>query len=435
MPVAKRNFRSRHSHADLEKLSTDQGIPPTISAAAAAPAKISGVPDNKNKFSVNAAGTGAGTESRVFADKAHLQTSLKLGEGTAESRNYVAEKSTERMNHGDGDTKMPAYAAKKRPPIEHDNSDSSTSVPSTIQISVGERRGRAGKSKRKSAFEDEDFEDNRSRDRRERSKKRRKHRSKDLASLERSLQESKKKKKKKERSKREHRHDELKRKAHRSKGKRSAEATAGFASFTRSHHGKHRSGKKQRKRLLDDANLIEDSAEGSKMESVAAAAAAGKTPTNIHPEDGAIGKKCSNKRQMLWAGLLGERPPHQDDENMSKWLMDVLAVSDLKAPIKGEDPPPSPLSREEAAVDKQGLGRRTKRRDRFDSDTDNDSDDDDDTGLEYDDWSNDISSSSDSSEDEEEREQKKRTRKKSKRRQQQHIAASSSSSPRRNEMF
>jgi hypothetical protein len=58
-------------------------------------------------------------------------------------------------------------------------------------------------------------------------------------------------------------------------------------------------------------------------------------------------KKCSKKRLLIWANLLGERPLQQDDENMSKWLMNVLAVSDLKAPLKEElSSSPSSLSLE-----------------------------------------------------------------------------------------
>jgi hypothetical protein len=35
----------------------------------------------------------------------------------------------------------------------------------------------------------------------------------------------------------------------------------------------------------------------------------------------------------VWADLLGERPPQQDDDSMSKWLMNVLAVSDPKTEL------------------------------------------------------------------------------------------------------
>jgi hypothetical protein len=39
----------------------------------------------------------------------------------------------------------------------------------------------------------------------------------------------------------------------------------------------------------------------------------------------------------VWAGLLGERPPQQDDDDsLDNWIMYVLAVSDLKSPCKAE---------------------------------------------------------------------------------------------------
>ena len=44
----------------------------------------------------------------------------------------------------------------------------------------------------------------------------------------------------------------------------------------------------------------------------------------------------TKKRILVWAGLLGERPSPKDDDSMAKWLMNVLAVSDPKAPFKGE---------------------------------------------------------------------------------------------------
>jgi hypothetical protein len=53
-------------------------------------------------------------------------------------------------------------------------------------------------------------------------------------------------------------------------------------------------------------------------------------------DDGKARRKFDKKRLLMWADLLGERPPQQDDDSMSRWLMNVLAVSDPKAPLKTE---------------------------------------------------------------------------------------------------
>jgi hypothetical protein len=47
-------------------------------------------------------------------------------------------------------------------------------------------------------------------------------------------------------------------------------------------------------------------------------------------------KRISAQRLVLWSGLLGQRPLKHDGDNMSKWLMSVLAVSNLAAPLKEE---------------------------------------------------------------------------------------------------
>jgi hypothetical protein len=47
-------------------------------------------------------------------------------------------------------------------------------------------------------------------------------------------------------------------------------------------------------------------------------------------------KRISAQRLVLWSGLLGQRPLKHDEDNMSKWLMSVLAVSNLAAPLKEE---------------------------------------------------------------------------------------------------
>ena len=53
--------------------------------------------------------------------------------------------------------------------------------------------------------------------------------------------------------------------------------------------------------------------------------------------------KITDKRMSMWVNLLGKRPPSSQDDDMSKWLMNVMAVSDLKAPLTGEgDPSSSP---------------------------------------------------------------------------------------------
>ena len=44
----------------------------------------------------------------------------------------------------------------------------------------------------------------------------------------------------------------------------------------------------------------------------------------------------TKKRLLVWAGLLGKRPPQKDNDGMAKWLMNVLAVSDPNVPLKRE---------------------------------------------------------------------------------------------------
>lgn len=47
-------------------------------------------------------------------------------------------------------------------------------------------------------------------------------------------------------------------------------------------------------------------------------------------------KTIPDSRLYMWANLLGQRPRKDDEDNMSKWLMSVLAVSDLKKPLKAD---------------------------------------------------------------------------------------------------
>lgn len=51
-------------------------------------------------------------------------------------------------------------------------------------------------------------------------------------------------------------------------------------------------------------------------------------------------KKIDDDRAQRWASLLWRRPPTSDSNGMSSWLLDVLAVSDLDKPLKGERIPP-----------------------------------------------------------------------------------------------
>lgn len=45
-------------------------------------------------------------------------------------------------------------------------------------------------------------------------------------------------------------------------------------------------------------------------------------------------KSFGKNRLRMWASLLEQRPSKDDEDNMSKWLMNVLAVSDLKTPLR-----------------------------------------------------------------------------------------------------
>jgi hypothetical protein len=65
-------------------------------------------------------------------------------------------------------------------------------------------------------------------------------------------------------------------------------------------------------------------------------------------------KEGEEKRLYMWATLLGSRPSRDAGDSMSKWLMNVLAVSDPTAPLKDDmSDAPSPLSVE--GFDSSGL--------------------------------------------------------------------------------
>ena len=67
-----------------------------------------------------------------------------------------------------------------------------------------------------------------------------------------------------------------------------------------------------------------------------------KRPPNDSSKRDAL-KNVGEKRLYMWASLLGQRPNRDDEDTMSKWLMNVLAVSDPKAPLK-DDMSSSPFS-------------------------------------------------------------------------------------------
>lgn len=78
--------------------------------------------------------------------------------------------------------------------------------------------------------------------------------------------------------------------------------------------------------MMNDAIFVDRDSENSDSRPAAA------EPSDDSNDD----DKYTKKRLLVWAGLLGDRPPQKDDDGMAKWLMNVLAVSDLKVPIKGE---------------------------------------------------------------------------------------------------
>lgn len=54
------------------------------------------------------------------------------------------------------------------------------------------------------------------------------------------------------------------------------------------------------------------------------------------PADEIIAKRLAMmgaKRQDAWAILLGQRPSTDDGDDMSAWLMQIMAVSDMKNPV------------------------------------------------------------------------------------------------------
>ena len=57
------------------------------------------------------------------------------------------------------------------------------------------------------------------------------------------------------------------------------------------------------------------------------------TPTDHHPKD------SPRRRMELWSRLLTQRPVHpkNNEEAMSRWLMNVLAVSDVTTPLHAND--------------------------------------------------------------------------------------------------
>jgi len=58
------------------------------------------------------------------------------------------------------------------------------------------------------------------------------------------------------------------------------------------------------------------------------------TTTDHHPP-----KDSLQRRMKLWTNLLRQRPmsPHNNEEAMSRWLMNVLAVSDVTTPLYAKD--------------------------------------------------------------------------------------------------
>ena len=47
--------------------------------------------------------------------------------------------------------------------------------------------------------------------------------------------------------------------------------------------------------------------------------------------------KFGPERQTAWTNLLSRRPEDDDEDEMSRWLMQVMAVSDLKQPLHNVD--------------------------------------------------------------------------------------------------
>jgi hypothetical protein len=79
--------------------------------------------------------------------------------------------------------------------------------------------------------------------------------------------------------------------------------------------------------MMNDATFVDRDSENSDSHPAAA------KPSDDSNDDD---DKYTKKRLLVWAGLLGARPPQKDDDSMAKWLMNVLAVSDLTVPVKGE---------------------------------------------------------------------------------------------------
>jgi hypothetical protein len=62
------------------------------------------------------------------------------------------------------------------------------------------------------------------------------------------------------------------------------------------------------------------------------------------------------KRQLKWRVLLGERPPSDDEPNMSAWLLRVMAVSDRKEPLLSSPSPPPPRDTPPSSGDSKPMG-------------------------------------------------------------------------------
>jgi hypothetical protein len=290
VPVARRNFRLRHNHeAEAARgVNENVNVPNTISVAKR---RQNGI-DESNMIST-------------------------CSESDLRKQQIMQESQTQHK-----------YA--KKPPADADSRELGDFVPLTIRISSGSAtpvNDDATRVAEARAFKDDDQDiDVPERSDRDRNKKRsktcsseKKHRKRDH-------------KNKRKRSKREPTDvDELVRDE---PAEETAKAVTNGGIHCTSTVNPRSTKRKRRSREKNDFTLVEDSYSSSR------AATAGKGDEKQSREgderESKGPKKFSNRRVMVWADLLGKRPPSEEDEHMSRWLMNVMAASDLGVPLKCE---------------------------------------------------------------------------------------------------
>ena len=371
MPVAKRNFRLRHNHNNEgEQPLNVSKVPSTICVAADQESgnRISGRVPHLSSFNM------MGPESHALKQYSEWVGSDRMasvyGFGESYSSLQSSEKKRKRSKDRDSSKKQKRHAMRKESKRLREDVEASDSVPSTIQIaeeaspSMACLSGRHLNSEKKAATTmlsklpetnvaiaptKKDKKHSHSKHKISKEKKKSKHSKKD-------------------------RHDKV------AQGvSKSPELEVGAPKMNRQKPSESTlvsssSNKSSTEKGLSKTNPHQPIASQESQASFAHRDAS-KTEKVATKQEGTK-KRLTKKRLLLWAGLLSERPPRSDDDGMSKWLMNVMKVSDLEQPLAGEDgssfsdeTPPSALEWPEGTVssdmkkgEKSSLPRKKKNR-------------------------------------------------------------------------